>query len=175
MKFVKLAACILAVTAITSTNTFAQKCHFDVDKKDDFSGEHVRNVRVKVGTFFYAWWVLLEQKGPKYFITVQSATTGKVDNVIPKGSKVLFKLDNGKVVEMIVSDECVPAFSVQSNTIVTTWLPKGEVSKEIMKQLSESPTTMIRMNIGGKDFDSPGASGKEGRKMAESAACLLQD
>ena len=166
---------MLVISVFTASHVQAQKCHFDVDKKDDFSGEHVRNVRIKVGNMFYAWWVLLEQKGPKYFVTVQSASTGRVENTIPKGSKVLFKLDNGKVVEMVVGEECVPSYSVQSNTIITMWLPKGEVSKDVMKELSESPMTLIRMKIGDKDFDSPGASGKEGRKMMESAACLLQD
>ena len=118
----------------------------------------------------------MEQKGPKYFITVQSATTTKVDDIIPKGSTISFKLDNGKVVAMTTSEDCVPSHSVgTNNVIITMWLPKGEVSKDVIQQLSESETTMIRMNIGGKDFDSPEASGKAGRKMMEIAKCLLTD
>ena len=175
MRSIKLALCTFAIVAMSTTSSFAQKCHFDVDKKDYFSGEHVRNVRVRIGNLFYSWWVLLEQKGPKYSMMVQSAATGKIDDIIPKGSKVLFKLDNGKVVEVTLSDDCVPNHDVQNNTIISTWLTKCDVTKEAMQQLSESPTTLIRMNVGGKDFDSPGASGKEGKKVMESAQCLLKD
>ncbi len=175
MKMMKHTVCLLALFVFSATSSFAQKCHFDVDKKDDFTGAHVRNVKVKIGNFFYSWWLLLEQNGTKYAITVQSAATSKIDDVIPKGSKILFKLDNDKVVEIVVSDDCVPNHNVQNNTIITTWLPKCDVSKETMQQLSQASTSLVRMNIGGKDFTSPNASGKEGKKVMEGAACLLQD
>jgi len=175
MKNIKFSICLLTLLVLFAISASAQKCHFDVDKKDDFTGEHVRNVKVKIGNFFYSWWLLLEQSGGKYAITVQSAATSKIEDVIPKGSKILFKLESGKVLEMIVSNDCVPNYTVQSGTIVTTWLPKCDVTKETMQQLSESPTNLIRMTIGGKDFTSPDASGKEGKKVMESAQCLLKD
>ena len=166
---------LCALMLLGSNAIFAQKCNFDTDKKDDFTGAHVRTVKHKLGNFFYKWWILMEQNGPKYFITVQSAGTGKIDDIIPKGSKILFKLDNDKVVEMPVSEDCVPSHTVQSNTIITTWLPKGEISKDAMQKMSESGIVLIRMNIGGKDFDSPSPSGKETEKMRQSAECLLKD
>ena len=175
MKFMKYAICLLTLALFSATSSFAQKCHFDVDKKDDFTGAHVRNVKAKIGNFFYSWWLLLEQNGTKYNITVQSAATGKIEDVIPKGSKILFKLDNDKVVEITVSDDCVPNYNVQDRTIITTWLPKCEVSKETMQQLSQASTSLVRMSIGGKDFTSPQASSKEGKKIMEAAQCLLQD
>ena len=175
MKKLQILICCLVLCAGGSNTVLAQKCKFDVDKKDDFSGDHVRNVRIRLGTFFYSWWMLLEQKGQHYYITVQSAATGKVDDIIPKGSTIYFKLESGKVLEMNTTEECVPAHNVQSNTIVSTWLPKGEVNKDFMKQLSESPLDKIRMKVGGKDFDSPDASGKSGRKCMESAQCMIAD
>jgi len=180
MKSCKLLAFFLLLTALSSTQAIAQKCKFDIDKKDDFSNEHVRGAKFKVGDFFYSWWILIEQKGTKYYMTVQSATTGKIDDIIPKGSKVMLKLDNGKIKSYILSEDCVPNHNVINTntanpTITSTWLPKGELSKDDMVALSQSELVVIRMNVGGKDFDSPKPSGKEARKLMQSANCFLAD
>lgn len=175
MKTIKVAIYSLILVALSSANSIAQNCNFDVDKKDEFTGEHVRNVRVRIGTLMYSWWLLQEQKGPKYFLTIQATATGKVDDIITKGTKVLYKLKNDKVIEMVVSEDCIPSHSVQSGVIISMWLPKGEMPKETMQQMSESPTTMIRINVGGKDFNAPSITGREGKKIMENAQCLLKD
>jgi hypothetical protein len=173
MKSIKLSICAVVLLLLSAGSSYAQ-CSFDTDKKDDFTGENVRSSRVRIGTLLYSWWLLMEQKGTKYYMTVQSASTGKVDDIIPKGSKILFKLENGKVVEMIVTEDCVPSHSVQSNTIVSMWLPKGELTKETMQQISESGISLIRMSIGGKDFNSPEPTNKETRKTRELAECMVK-
>lgn len=179
MKTNKLVLFLLILVTCSSSISFAQKCKFDTDKKDDFTNEHVRSAKFKIGDFFYSWWILIEQKGSKYYMTVQSATTGKIDDVIAEGGKVLFKLESGKILELVVSEDCVPNHNVINSTtnptITTTWLPKGELSKEDMTQLSQSELSLIRMNIGGKDFDSPKPSGKEAKKLLQSANCFLAE
>ena len=165
--------CILFVLSLAPV--LAQKCKFEVDKKDEFTNQHVRSVRHKIGNMFYSWWLLMEQKGDKYYMTVQSATTGKVDDIIYKGSKILFKLENGKIIELVTDEDCIPSHNVVSTTIITMWLPKGQLSKDDMTQLSESEITGIRMKVGDKDFDSPDVGGKVARKIKESAVCFLTD
>jgi hypothetical protein len=178
MRTYKLLAFLLFLA--TTQSAFAQKCKFDTEKKDDFTNENVRSSKFKVGDFFYSWWILIEQKGPKYYMTIQSATTGKIDDIIPKGAKVMLKLDNGKIVSYTLSEDCVPNHNVinagtSNPTITSTWLPKGELSKEDMTALSQAELVVIRMNIGGKDFDSPKPSGKEAKKIMQSAGCFLAE
>lgn len=165
-----------AIVVATTLSASAQKCNFDVDKKDDFTGAKVRNARVQFGTLFNRWFARLEQNGPKYYITVQASGAGNSNDIIPKGSKQLFRLENGSVVEVITIEDCAPVQYVQQNArIISVYNPKGEVSKEALKMLSESPTTRIRMTIAGKDYDSPELSDKEGKKIMNIAKCLLTD
>lgn len=180
MKSCKLLVFLLVLTALSTTQVIAQKCKFDIDKKDDFSNEHLRISKFKVGDFFYSWWIQIEQKGSKYYMTVQSASTGNVEDIIPKGAKVMLKLDNGRIISYLLSEDCVPKHNVinantGNPTITSTWLPKGELSKDDMIALSQSELVVIRMNIGGKDFDSPKPSGKEAKKLMQSANCFLAE
>ena len=172
MKKIFLFAILFAVSA-SGNHIYAQKCKFDSDKEDEFTKEHVRSVKHPIGSILFRWWMLMEQKGPKFELTLQVSTTGKMDDVFAKGSKMLFKLENGKVVEIVADADYMPAFHVESNTIITNWLPKGVVSEENMKALSESPITAVRVNVANKDVNAPNITGKEADKIQQSATCFL--
>ena len=161
--------------AFAASTSYAQDCSFDVDKKDDFTGEHTRSVRHKIGAIYSNWVMLLEQKGAKYYMTVIHEETGKIDDIIPVGKKIFFKLENGTVIDMPLTDESVPVHSIRGNNIMSTFTLKGEISKEGMQKISQSGISIIRLNIGGKDIDSPTATGKSANKVREYAQCMLKD
>jgi|SRR6185312_13007576 len=156
-----------------------KKCKFDKDEKDKFTNEHVRSSRFSVGGMMYRWYILLEQKGDKYYMTYQIAVNGKVDDPITKGTKILMKLGNDSIVELVVDQDYAPQQSVVNNGdnpfIASMWLPKGQLSKDQMKKLSMSPIVAIRINIAGKDLDSPNMSSKESEKLEQTSACMLLD
>lgn len=161
-----------------STMILAQKkCKFDKDEKDKFTNEHVRSSKFQVGGMMYRWYILLEQKGDKYYMTYQIAVNGKVDDPITKGTKILMKLANDSVVALVADQDYTPQQSVVNNGdnpfIATMWLPKGELSKDQMNKLSASPIVAIRTNIAGKDLDSPNFSSKESEKLEQTSACML--
>ncbi len=166
---------IMSFAFLSSFSLHAQDCKFDIDKKDDFTGEHVRSIRHKIGAVYYNWVMLLEQKGPKYYMTVIHEENGKINDIITKGSKIFFKLEDGTVIDMELTDDAVPIHSIPSDKIVTTWMEKGELSKETMMKISKAGISVIRLKIGSKDIDSPTATGKSANKIREYAECMLKD
>ena len=163
----------------TSSMLLAQKCKFDKDEQDKFTNQHVRSSKFQVGGMFYRWFILLEEKGNKYYMTYQIAVNGKVDDPIKQGSTILMKLANDSIVKLVVDQDYNPVQSVVNNGdnpfIASTWLPKGELSKAQMTLLSSSPIVAIRVNVAGKDLDSPDISAKESKKLKETSACMLVD
>ena len=178
-KIIRLMVLAMALT-VASSAVMAQKCKFDKEEKDKFTNQKVRSSKFKVGGAFYSWWILLEEKGDKYFMTYQIAVNGKVDETIKKGSKILMKLEDGNIVELEIDQDYNPTQNVEGagtgNAFISSmWLPKGELTKEQMQKLSASPIVAIRINIAGKDLDSPDISKKQGNKLRETAACMLVD
>ena len=162
MKIAKIILFLMAV-AILPSSMLAQKCKFDKEEKDKFTGQKVRSSRFKVGGAMYSWWILMEQKGDKNYMTYQIAVNGKVDESIRKGSKILMKLEDNSIVELEIDNEYNPTQSVEGTAsgspfIVSMWLPRGELSKDQMKSLSASNIAAIRINIANKDLDSPDIS-----------------
>ncbi len=156
----------------------AQKCKFDKETTDKFTNEHIRASKFQVGGAFYRWFILMEQKGDKCFMTYQISVHGKVDDPITKDSKILMKLEDNSIVELVVDQDYNPQQNVENTGtanpfISSMWLPKGELSKDQMKSLSSSTITAIRVKIAGKDLDSPEISAKQAKKLKETAACML--
>jgi hypothetical protein len=177
MTLLKSGILALGLLATTATVSFAQKCNFDKDEKDEFTNEKVRAVKHKItcNRAELNWSVLMEQKGANYFMTVENNVYTKIDDVLPKGSKILLKLENGNILSVTTDDDCIPSHKTVQWYIITSWFPKGKLTKEDVTQLSQSKVTSIRMNIGGKDYNSPSVSGKEGGRIMTSAGCLLSE
>jgi len=180
MKITKTIFLWIALTVIPSAALLAQKCKFDKDEKDKFTNVHIRSSKFQVGGMFYRWFILLEQKGDKYYMTYQIAVNGKVDDPIKKGNKIMMKLEDNSIVELEVDQDYNPQQNVENTGtanpfISSMWLPKGELSKEQMTKLSNSPISAIRINIAGKDLDSPEIAAKQSKKLKETSACMLVD
>src|SRR5476649_2525648 len=129
MKTIRVVVMMMAISLIPASMV-AQKCKFDIEAKDKFTGELVRSSKFKAGGAFYSWWLQLQEKGGKYYMTYQIAVNGKVDEPIRKGSKILMKLEDNTIVELEIDQDYNPQQNVENvNTaspfISSTWLPKG--------------------------------------------------
>lgn len=147
------------------------QCDFDKDETDPYSKEHVRSVKHNFGNLRKMWVFILDQKGSKYYATVNMAEIGKFDNI---ASGILIKQANGNVLELAVESDVIPSVQIVGANINTQWLVKCVISEAKMKMLSESPIESIRVKMAGRDFDAPELKDKQSNKIMKSAGCMLE-
>ncbi len=161
--------------AIIPAVSFAQNCKFDEDKKDPFTGGRLRTIAHKIGPPSWNWNFSLEQNGGKYFISMRMLRAGKMEDMYPQGRKIMIKLENNKILELTADKDFPPAYAVNSvdGTIWTNYIPKFEVDKAFITDLSSSPITDVKVTLGSQDIMVPKINGKQTDRIKESAACLL--
>ncbi|RYG39679.1 MAG: hypothetical protein EOO01_29080 [Chitinophagaceae bacterium] len=153
----------------------AQKCKFDEDKKDPFGSGNHRLVTHKIGPPSWNWNFSLEQNDGKFYISMRMLRAGKMDEVYPAGRKVMLKLENGTIMELSSSQDFLPAFVVSNDGIIwTNYIPKFEVSQQVVTDLSASRITDVKVTLGTENILLPKITEKQTEKIKESAGCLLK-
>lgn len=150
-----------------------QKCKFDKDETDGFTNERVRTSNIRLGKI-PLWWLIMEQTGNKYYFTYYLNVLKEVRDIMPKGTKILTKLENGTIIELETEQDIIPTHNVEGTVIVTCWKPKIEVSAEKMKLFSSSPAELLRTTISEQPTEPRELKGKQGEKIKDIATCLLK-
>ena len=93
---------------------------------------------------------------------------------IKAGDIIYCKLENGKVIKLVADNNYAPSHQAFSDgTIITTYLPKGNLDMADMKDFSESPLSEMRVMLSGTNIE-PNISSKQGRSLQEIAQCILK-
>lgn len=150
----------------------AQKCDaLDVDEKDAFTNEQVRSGTGSIGGKLWHCTLTLKQVGTTYRWELQIKYAQHFREPMKKGEVVYCKLENGKVIKLVVDKDYDPMHETTGAWVVTTFLPKGDVPPQDMTEFSQSPLAKIRVVVAGKNLE-PGVSGKQGSRIQEVAKCL---
>lgn len=159
--------CLFVVTA----DSFAQKCHLDEDKKDPFSGEIVRSYKHEFVTNTTIWWMQFDQKGKEFTATLASTILGREPIISAANTKILFKLENGTILELVTDNDVKPFFMSDG---FTRWIIPMKLSEPQLKQFSESPITDIRYKIESREMTCANLKGKHAEKIMNGAKCMLR-
>lgn len=155
--------------------SIAQKCKFDEEKNDPFSGGIFRLSAHKIGPMSWNWNFTLEQNGDQYFISVRMLRSGKMEDIYKTGQKIMLKLANGKVLELIADKDFPPGYAISSDGIIwTNYIPKFEVDKILMTELSSSPITDLKTTLGSQDILLPKITEKQSKNIAQTASCMIK-
>ena len=95
MKKLPFSVLLTLFILLLPTKNYAQ-CKFDKNEKDPFSGEMVRTYYTGIGKMGWNWKLGLEQKGDKCMLGLTIKWSGKHEDVMEKGRKIMLKLKTGK-------------------------------------------------------------------------------
>ena len=171
----KLITFIVAAIAclFMPAKSIAQKCDLDIDKVDAFSNERTRSATNPVGEKRNRWKLILTRTNNKYTWSLYIVYGVVVDKTIKKGETVKLKLENGKILELVIDADYLPTAGVDGPKVYTAFLPKGELTEANIKDLSESPITNLQTNVLGYSPQIEITS-KQGEAIQETAKCLLK-
>jgi hypothetical protein len=156
---------------VSTLHLSAQKCKFDYNKTDPFSGEATKGIsfNIKPKELYFGIMGFSKAGNIYHFELINTTFQGDLRIIIQKGDQILLKLSNGEMITLISKDEIKP------NALIFTTQYKGlyDIDAESLQKIAENPPTFIRIHIGSKVYNEEFSSGI-GKKIAQAAACILQ-
>jgi hypothetical protein len=166
-----LSLTLTLLLAVSSSTISAQNCKGVKEKKDPFTNEVVRKASINID---FNNQIILQRAGDVFYVGLDMYQTGLMDEKLLENEKILFKLESGEVVELVLDKDYPAIRKVGYNTTGTSWSVLLKVEKSDFKKFSKSPITAIRLSIHGTDkLIEVGSRG--GGKIMETLTCLLQD
>lgn len=172
---------IITIALFSFFNSNAQKCKFDYEKEDPFSGKATKG---NTSAIYPAspvsneyWYLGLNRTGDDFYIGMLVQLKGELNTYLEKGDSIMFKLANGAVITCYANDKVSPttnAAAAGGQPIITTqYRANYAVTAEELKNFSESMVTFVRMNVGDKVFQVE-IKEKHAKKLLDNAACILK-
>ena len=178
--------CVTMLLCSITLTSLAQKCKFEKDETDGFTKEHIRlTPPLRICTDPY-WWLQIEQKGDKYFLTIKIRTVSQIRTPLTKGTKILTRFEDGTILELVAEDDVAPSFNVENNEsfttqfngvqkeLVTKWTVRISATEDMIRQFSKSPIQLMRTTIGNAEYNMPRAVDRYTKKIMEMAGCMLK-
>lgn len=161
--------CIGISVFLLSISLYGQKCDFESNKKDEFTGKErkVTLDKVKPGVFLF-----LEKTEEVYSFRLEFTYGGALQQVIVKGTEVLLKLNSGPVIKLYTVEDHMPSKQATTTMIYSYVVMKCAISKEEITQLSTSELTLLRVTVAGQEVTFE-VKEKNGKKIKTSAGCIL--
>tara|TARA_Y100000768_G_C23677752_1_gene540814 strand:- start:60 stop:605 length:546 start_codon:yes stop_codon:yes gene_type:complete len=181
MKTLIISIVLTTSAALTSIQTYAQKCKFAYEKEDPISGKSTRGIAAPIklppiGGYEY-WMIGFNQVDDSYYLDMTIRLYGELNNGLNKNDSVMFKLANDELITCYVQDNVAPqtnAVAVSGSLIVTTtYQAKYTLTKEQLIKLSESNLVFARMNISEKVYENAPKE-KHQKKILRAAICILK-
>jgi len=172
--FTKIAL-VLFLTIVLPITVKAQKCDLDIDELDQFTKEYTKAGTNSIGGKFWHWKLTLKRTGNSYGWEMQIKWGKHFQDELSAGDTIYCKLENDNVIKLIPAGNFAPSHTVAPDGfIITTYLPKGELSEADVKSFSEAPLSAMRVILSGTKFE-PNISSKQGSAIQNIAQCILKD
>ena len=166
---------------------YSQKCKFDIDKNDPFTGKGSKGITAKINNQFFLG---LNKNGNEYDITLLARyilcteTSIKGDAIVLKvvnaqnPNGVMLTLYSAANVEPILQQSTAVQYNTTtasaSSTLYGTYRIKYEITEKQLELLSSGLVTDIKFSIKGKDFGILNIKKKASEKLQQAANCILQ-
>jgi hypothetical protein len=178
MKTIKTLFCLaLIFTFYTNVNAQKNKCKFDVEKKDEFTGADYKSVKVKMlvkqnlNMMMYNFEFF--KNGPEFKLQVNYPMMGNVRDIIPLGQELLIKLVSGELLHLKSIAETVPTQQVSGESVYSTYMIPFAISSDELIKMSNSAPTNYKFAIGTLNVQNV-INEKDGQKILNVCKCLTQ-
>jgi hypothetical protein len=161
----------LFVVALLCRNSFAQKCKFDYDKADPFTGKRTFSMKPDLAR---GWGMAIGNAAGNYEISVSVIVGGVTKNVIGKGDTLMMALDGGLPIVLRANAEYPPSSNVAGTTIYSSYSANYSISREELQRLSQKKMIALRMFAGVNAY-SVDVKEKNAEKISKAAGCVAAE
>lgn len=153
---------------------YSQKCKFDFEKKDPFSGKMQKgSSSVLAGFGPNAFRIIFQAEEKKYLVGLYIRLPGvKNENYIQSGNTLSLALDNGEVLTLRAANQYLPNTQAMDGAIATYYTPMYTSSEDEIKRLTVSGIKAAKLKLGSQPLMAE-VSQKHGDKIKIAASCIL--
>ncbi len=169
MKRLFLLPVLFIFTATLFVNA-GDKCKFDYDKVDKFSGNHIRYSTFGMGVSYNK--IQIGDNAGKFYFNFLLVDYGDNLAKLSTADTSFIKLENGKMIKLAVQEDVAPTAQVSGSSILTSYSPIFYIKKSKMVALSESPIVALKIVVAGKEYTFEIKESKA-KKIMETAGCLV--
>lgn len=157
---------LTALTLALAVPVFAQDCDYEIDEKDEFTGEFKRMVNAK---FPHGLLEFYNDNGTYTMVLTYNNANLGYRTEAKGGDTMILKLANDEMITLTCLD-VEPSGKDKKPTLYT--VPTYELSEEQITLLSEHEITMARIDFNGETIDVD--TTKNGGKIKEGAQCIIK-
>ncbi len=164
---------IILLLLLITISSYGQKCKFDYNEKDAFSGEE------KVGitaTISKSWKLGFNRTGSKYSLGLLINFAGAKEDVIQVGDTLMLAVEGAKPLIFLAMNESKPLSNVVGSgayaQIQTFYRLFYKADEEQMKILTKNKVTATRVYFGNLHYTVE-VKEKRSKKIRKAANCIL--
>ena len=123
----------------------AQICKYVVNEKDPLTDDIIRTVKTRLTgptPFYYFYYI---RNGNDYKFQVEVGDYGELSTSIPKGSELVMRAGNGKVIRMTSIDKADPEVINDFGSKITQYKVTYQMTEQDMTDIAESGVVFIRI------------------------------
>lgn len=160
------------LVAFITIGAFAQKCKFDIDKKDAFTGKQTKGISAVLNK---SWMVGFNRSDNAYTLGLLMEFPGAKRDVLSKGDTLMLALDGAPPIVLTAIEGASPNARVVDNYggILSSYHVQYAISPEQMKMIAQKKCTAARVYFGVTYF-SVDVPDKNGLKIVDAANCIMQ-
>lgn len=159
---------LLFLLTFLCQTSFAQKCKFDYDKADPFTGKRTVSIKPDLAK---GWGMAIMNTGGNCDISVSVLVGGVTKNMINKGDTLLMAIENGLPIVLSSNAEYAPVSNVAGSTVYTSYTATYSINRKDLKRLAEGKMVALRMYAGGTAFNTE-VKEKNALKISKAAECV---
>gem|GEM_PF-2987279 len=170
----------------TVPQAYSQKCKYDFDKTDPFTGESGKGITVKINNWFFFGF---NKIGSNYDLGLLAALSYTENSM--KGDSIILRVvneqnPNGTLLTLYSVADVKPTLQAATkaqyyystgsatSTLYGSYRIKYEITKQQLELLSSGLVTDIRLYIGGKDFYVLDIKKKVSETLRQAVVCILR-
>lgn len=143
MKLKSIFSLVLLLIGITS---YSQICKYEVNETDPLTDDVIRTIKTRVTDprpYYYFYYI---RNGSDFQFKVDIADYGELSEVIKKGSELILRAGNGKVIRMKAVDDAKPEIIKEFSDVLTRYEITYYTTQGAMKSIAASGIKFIRIS-----------------------------
>lgn len=165
---------ITLVQCLIFTFGYAQKCKYDVETTDAFTGKKTLGISAKLPNDAAIGFNLANDK---LWVGLLIQFFGEKNEKIAQGDSLLLKLSNGEIITLFTNDVVAPTSYVAGSggynpNIASYYKPNYTIDMANMIKLSQVTITHLRVGFGANNITIP-VDEKYREKIMKAARCIL--
>jgi hypothetical protein len=161
----------LFIAAFFCEYGFAQKCKFDFDKVDAFTGKRTFSMKPDLAR---GWGMSISNTAGNYDIGISVIVGGITRNVINKGDTLMLALESGLPIVLRANAEYAPSSNAAGTTVYSAYSAMYAISREDLQRLGQKKITALRMYVGSTNYTLE-VKEKNAEKICKAAACVAAE